>query len=58
MTQEDQFENMLRAIWDDDNDPDTADDPAAGAEKKCTVTVPSEMNGKRLDVILSELLED
>ena len=58
MTQENQFENMLRAIWDDDNDPDTADDPAAGAEKNCTVTVPSEMNGKRLDVLLSELLED
>ena len=58
MTQEDQFENMLRTIWDDDNDPDTADDPAAGAEKNCTVTVPPEMNGKRLDVLLSELLED
>ena len=58
MTQEDQFENMLRAIWDDDNDPDTADDPAAGSEKNCTVTVPSEMNGRRLDVLLSELLED
>ena len=58
MTQEDQFENMLRAVWDDDNDPDTDDDPAEGAEKNCTVTVPSEMNGRRLDVLLSELLED
>ncbi|MBR1900171.1 MAG: hypothetical protein IJ820_03800, partial [Lachnospiraceae bacterium] len=61
MAQRERLENIPDDEWIADNDPIPADeayeDPA-DAGKNCTVTVPAEMNQKRLDVILSELLSD
>lgn len=66
MIQKEQLENIPDAEWIADNelisdeeipDAETAEDPAAG-DNSCTLTVPAEMNQKRLDVILSELLSD